>query len=103
MASSRALSLFLLCALLPTPPISVSAALLFSGGKSAAAAKPGPGADMEWRPATATWYGEAEGDGSDGEHSQLCSSAPYRTGLILAFYGGHSTHWSSCIGYEQNT
>ncbi|XP_066345555.1 expansin-B17-like isoform X2 [Miscanthus floridulus] len=66
MASSRALALFLLCALLPAPPISVSAALLFGGGKSAAAAKPGPGADMEWRPATATWYGEAEGDGSDG-------------------------------------
>jgi len=65
MGSSRALALFLLCALLPAPPISVSAALLFGGGKSAKAA----GADMEWRPATATWYGEAEGDGSDGEHS----------------------------------
>nr|AUE24168.1 expansin 46 [Saccharum hybrid cultivar] len=62
MASSRAFALFLLCALLPALPIST--AFLFGGGKSAAAAK--AGVDMEWRPATATWYGEAEGDGSDG-------------------------------------
>ncbi|KAF8704032.1 hypothetical protein HU200_031517 [Digitaria exilis] len=60
MASPRPLALFLLCILLPAPP--VSAALLFGGGKSAKAA----GMDMEWRPATATWYGDAEGDGSDG-------------------------------------
>lgn len=83
MASSRALALFLLCALLPAPP--VSATLLFGGGKSAKKA----GVDAEWRPATATWYGEAEGDGSDGEHSQLCSSTPYHAGLIIlaAFTG----------------
>ncbi|XP_062226245.1 expansin-B17 [Phragmites australis] len=62
MASSRSLALFLLCILLPAPPI--SATLLFGGGKSAAAGK--AGVDMEWRPATATWYGNAEGDGSDG-------------------------------------
>lgn len=77
MASSRALALalFLLCALLPPPP--VSATLLFGGGESAKKA----GVDAEWRPATATWYGEAEGDGSDGERSQLCSSTHYHAGL----------------------
>ncbi|RLM65040.1 expansin-B17 [Panicum miliaceum] len=61
MASPRSLALFLLCILAPAPP--VPAALLFGGGKSAKAAA---GLDMEWRPATATWYGDAEGDGSDG-------------------------------------
>lgn len=90
MASSRALALFLLCALLPALPI--SAALLFGGGKSAAAAK--AGVDMEWRPATATWYGEAEGDGSDGEHSSLNSAPQLRIALslILAFTGGGIVH-----------
>ncbi|KAL6651091.1 hypothetical protein ACP70R_010016 [Stipagrostis hirtigluma subsp. patula] len=62
MASSRSLALFLLCILLPAHPIST--ALLFGGGKSAAGGK--AALDGEWRPATATWYGDAEGDGSDG-------------------------------------
>ncbi|KAL5215508.1 hypothetical protein ABZP36_006909 [Zizania latifolia] len=53
--------LFLLCVLLLLAA-PVSASLLFDGGKSAAAAE----LDMEWRPATATWYGDAEGDGSTG-------------------------------------
>ncbi|CAN6268643.1 unnamed protein product [Urochloa humidicola] len=76
MASSRSLALFLLCILLPAPPH--SAALLFGAGKSAAAA----GLDMEWRPATATWYGDAEGDGSDGKrHSSQLHAI---TGLSLA-------------------
>jgi hypothetical protein len=60
---SMALALVLLCILLlPAPLPPVAAALLFGGGKSAKAGK----VDMEWRPATATWYGEADGDGSDG-------------------------------------
>lgn len=85
MATSRALALFfLLCAVLPAPPIPVSAALLFGGGKRSAAAAKAAGADMEWRPATATWYGEAEGDGSDGEHSQLGSSTPIPVTLVLS-------------------
>jgi hypothetical protein len=28
---------------------------------------------MEWRPATATWYGDAEGDGSTGKKLPLAS------------------------------
>nr|CAB3487734.1 unnamed protein product [Digitaria exilis] len=72
MASPRPLALFLLCILLPAPP--VSAALLFGAGKSAKAAA--AGMDMEWHPATATWYGDAEGDGSDAQ----LRSAPHHTG-----------------------
>jgi expansin len=70
MASSPALALvLLLCIVLlsaPPPPPPVAAAFLFGGGKSAK--KPGKavGLGMEWQPATATWYGEADGDGSDG-------------------------------------
>ncbi|XP_006653618.1 expansin-B17 [Oryza brachyantha] len=60
-ASSRSSAPFLLCfLLLLAPPISASS--LFDGGKSKSAAA----VDMEWRPATATWYGDAEGDGSTG-------------------------------------
>jgi len=87
MASPRSLALFLLCILAaPAPP--VSAALLFGGGKSAAEA----GLDMEWRPATATWYGYAEGDGSDGTRSHLSAQlllvlATPHGGLGLAFTG----------------
>ncbi|GJN02257.1 hypothetical protein PR202_ga19589 [Eleusine coracana subsp. coracana] len=63
MASSLSLALVLLCILLlPAPAPPMAAALLFGGGKSAKAGLQ----DMEWRPATATWYGEADGDGSDG-------------------------------------
>ncbi|VAH34301.1 unnamed protein product [Triticum turgidum subsp. durum] len=68
MASSRAAAgPFALCILLLASP-AVSATFLFDGGKSAAKSK-GKGkeaVDVEWRPATATWYGEAEGDGSTG-------------------------------------
>ncbi|KQJ83731.1 expansin-B17 isoform X1 [Brachypodium distachyon] len=53
---------FLLCILLLAS--TASAALLFDGGKSAAKGK--AAVDTEWRPATATWYGDAEGDGSTG-------------------------------------
>ncbi|GJN26930.1 hypothetical protein PR202_gb14897 [Eleusine coracana subsp. coracana] len=63
MASSRSLAHVLLCILLlPAPAPPMAAALLFGGGKSTKAGLQ----DMEWRPATATWYGEADGDGSDG-------------------------------------
>ena len=93
MASPRSLALFLLCILAaPAPP--VSAALLFGGGKSAAEA----GLDMEWRPATATWYGDAEGDGSDGKRSALSSqlsSTPAHHTPVLAldfFFLGAQGH-----------
>jgi hypothetical protein len=51
---------------------------LFDGGKSKSAAA-AAAVDMEWRPATATWYGDAEGDGSTGKLSELVSpfSAPH--------------------------
>uniref|UniRef100_A0A0D9ZNE7 Expansin-like EG45 domain-containing protein n=1 Tax=Oryza glumipatula TaxID=40148 RepID=A0A0D9ZNE7_9ORYZ len=63
-ASSRSFSLcVLLLLLLLAPPISAS--FLFDGGKSKSAAA-AAAVDMEWRPATATWYGDAEGDGSTG-------------------------------------
>uniref|UniRef100_A0A0E0KT45 Expansin-like EG45 domain-containing protein n=1 Tax=Oryza punctata TaxID=4537 RepID=A0A0E0KT45_ORYPU len=61
-ASSRFSAPFSLCVLLLlllAPPISAS--FLFDGGKSKSSAA---AVDMEWRPATATWYGDAEGDGS---------------------------------------
>jgi hypothetical protein len=78
MAPARSLALFLLCILLPAPP--VSAALVFGGGKkSSPAVGEAAGLDMEWRPATATWYGDAEGDGSDGKHSQLSSATLHCT------------------------
>ncbi|KAG8082766.1 hypothetical protein GUJ93_ZPchr0014g47123 [Zizania palustris] len=63
-APSRSSAPFSLCVLLLLLLLAapVSTSLLFDGGKSAAAAE----LDMEWRPATATWYGDAEGDGSTG-------------------------------------
>ncbi|KAL5212976.1 hypothetical protein ABZP36_023823 [Zizania latifolia] len=42
----------------------VSAALLFDSGEAGAAHRV---VDPVWHPATATWYGSADGDGSDGE------------------------------------
>ncbi|KAM0828488.1 hypothetical protein ACQ4PT_067511 [Festuca glaucescens] len=67
MASSRrAAASFLLCVLLLAAP-AVSATFSLDGEKSAAKGKKGKAAvDVEWRPATATWYGDAEGDGSTG-------------------------------------
>jgi hypothetical protein len=41
--------------------------------------------DPEWHPATATWYGSAEGDGSDGNTS----------------IGSQSSHPSSCMGRRE--
>ncbi|KAG8037929.1 hypothetical protein GUJ93_ZPchr0024g29087 [Zizania palustris] len=41
----------------------VSAALLFDSGEAGAAHRV---VDPVWHPATATWYGSADGDGSDG-------------------------------------
>lgn len=38
-------------------------------------------ADIHWHPATATWYGNPEGDGSDGELSSLSPVF----GLIFVF------------------
>ena len=67
MASSRAAAgPFALCILLLASP-AVSAAFLFDDGKSAAKGKGKAAVDVEWRPATATWYGDAEGDGSTGK------------------------------------
>lgn len=40
--------------------------------------------DLHWHPATATWYGSPEGDGSDGETS------PKSTPFSFSFMG-HST------------
>ncbi|VAH49646.1 unnamed protein product [Triticum turgidum subsp. durum] len=68
MASSRAAAApFALCILLLASP-AVSATFLFDDGKSASKGKSKDKAavDVEWRPATATWYGDAEGDGSTG-------------------------------------
>ena len=56
---SAATRFSLLCILLVAAPA-------VSGGKSAAE-KGKAAVDMEWRPATATWYGDAEGDGSTGK------------------------------------
>lgn len=70
MASSRAAAPLALCILLLASP-AVSATFLFDDGKSVAKSK-GKGkaaVDVEWRPATATWYGDAEGDGSTGNNS----------------------------------
>jgi hypothetical protein len=61
MASSRAAVHSLLCILLLLAAPAVSA----HGEKSAAKGK--AAVDVEWRPATATWYGDAEGDGSTGK------------------------------------
>lgn len=44
----------------------LSAALLFGVGEAGAVHKV---VDPEWHQATATWYGSAEGDGSDGKLS----------------------------------
>ncbi|XP_037486386.1 expansin-B17-like [Triticum dicoccoides] len=68
MASSRAAAApFALCILLLASP-AVSATFLFDDGKSASKGKSKDKAavDVEWRSATATWYGDAEGDGSTG-------------------------------------
>uniref|UniRef100_A0A0D9W7G1 Expansin-like EG45 domain-containing protein n=1 Tax=Leersia perrieri TaxID=77586 RepID=A0A0D9W7G1_9ORYZ len=62
-ASSRSSALSVLLMLLLAPPFAAS--FLFDGGKSKSSAA-AAGVDMEWRPATATWYGDAEGDGSTG-------------------------------------
>ncbi|XP_074358432.1 expansin-B3-like isoform X3 [Apium graveolens] len=43
------------------PQLLISFSLLFFSASSSA-----PKSDLHWRPATATWYGSAEGDGSDG-------------------------------------
>jgi expansin len=66
MASSPALALVLLLCivLLSAPPPPVAAAFLFGGGKSAKKPGKAAGLGMEWQPATATWYGEADGDGN---------------------------------------
>jgi expansin len=40
------------------------AALFFDSAEAGAAHKV---VDPEWHPATATWYGSADGDGSDGK------------------------------------
>jgi hypothetical protein len=69
MASSRpaATSFFLFVLLLVAPP-TVSATSSLDGEKSAAKGKKGMAAvDVEWRQATATWYGDADGDGSTGK------------------------------------
>jgi hypothetical protein len=42
----------------------LSAAFVFDSGEAGAAHRV---VDPEWHPATATWYGSADGDGSDGE------------------------------------
>ena len=71
---SAARFFFLLCILLVAAPAAYGT-FLFDGGKSAAK-KGKAGVDMEWRPATATWYGDAEGDGSTGK--KLSARPHYR-------------------------
>jgi len=70
----------------------VCAAGLFGAGEASGAAH--RVVDPEWHPATATWYGSAEGDGSDGEtshassiltcilHSGFCDDNPSRRRII---------------------
>jgi hypothetical protein len=88
MASSRALTLVLLCVvLLSAPPPPVAAAFLFGGGKSAKKAGKAAGLGMEWQPATATWYGEADGDGSDG--NPTLASPPYHITPVLVWHCIH--------------
>nr|BAK07419.1 predicted protein [Hordeum vulgare subsp. vulgare] len=48
------------------------AAFLFGVGETGAVHKV---VDPEWHQATATWYGSAEGDGSDGELSTATATA----------------------------
>jgi hypothetical protein len=52
----------------------VCAACLFGSGEASGAAH--RVVDPEWHPATATWYGSAEGDGSDGKTSYAQFSHP---------------------------
>ncbi|XP_047063919.1 expansin-B17-like [Lolium rigidum] len=67
MASSRAAASFFLCVFLLVAAPAVSATSSLDGEKSAAKGKKGMAAvDVEWRQATATWYGDADGDGSTG-------------------------------------
>jgi len=49
----------------------VCGSCLFGAGEASGAAH--RVVDPEWHPATATWYGSAEGDGSDGETSLVRS------------------------------
>jgi hypothetical protein len=54
---------------------------LFGSGEASGAAH--RVVDPEWHPATATWYGSAEGDGSDGNtypHGSMFNSHVLRPG-----------------------
>jgi hypothetical protein len=60
----------------------VCAACLFVSGDASGAAH--RVVDPEWHPATATWYGSAEGDGSDGNVPPWLALHSILTSFVLS-------------------